>query len=94
MSEMGIVTRNDGPRFWVELNSTELPCVLRGKLKREQQRVTSLVVVGDQVKVTLSGDGTGVVEEVAPRRSELSRPGFHGYVHVMAANVDQLVIVQ
>jgi ribosome biogenesis GTPase len=78
----------------VELNGTEVPCVLRGKLKREQQRVTSLVVIGDQVSVTLTGDGTGVVEELAPRRSELSRPGFHGYVHVMAANVDQLVIVQ
>jgi ribosome biogenesis GTPase / thiamine phosphate phosphatase len=94
LPDMGLVIRNDGPRFWVALNGIEVPCVLRGRLKREQQRVTSLVVVGDQVAVTLGPDGSGVVEAVAPRRTELSRPGFHGYVHVMAANVDQLVIVQ
>jgi ribosome biogenesis GTPase / thiamine phosphate phosphatase len=91
----GIVTRNDGPRFWVEIESKqEIPCVLRGKLKREQQRVTSLVVVGDEVELQLQPDNTGVIEQIKPRRSELSRPGFHGLVHVMAANVDQLVIVQ
>lgn len=94
MSFTGIVTRNDGPRFWVALEGKEIPCILRGKLKREHQRVTSLVVVGDQVELLLQPDGTGVIEQILPRRSELSRPGFHGYVHVMAANVDQLVIVQ
>jgi ribosome biogenesis GTPase len=78
----------------VELGQEEVPCILRGKLKREHQRVTSLVVVGDQVTVDRQPDGTGAITEVAPRKSELSRPGFHGYVHVMAANVDQLVIVQ
>jgi ribosome biogenesis GTPase / thiamine phosphate phosphatase len=92
--QTGIVTRNDGPRFWVDLGQSEVPCVLRGKLKREHQRVTSLVVVGDSVTVETQPDGTGVVSDLAPRRSELSRPGFHGYVHVMAANVDRLVIVQ
>lgn len=90
----GIVTRSDGPRFWVALDGQEVPCVLRGRLKREHQRVTSLVVVGDEVAVALAADGTAVIESVAPRRTELSRPGFHGYVHVIAANVDQVVIVQ
>lgn len=90
----GIVTRTDGPRFWVVLGEREIPCVLRGRLKREHQRVTSLVVVGDEVAVALAADGTGVIESVADRRTELSRPGFHGYVHVIAANVDQVVIVQ
>lgn len=90
----GIVTRNDGPRFWVETEGREVPCILRGRLKKEQMRVTSLVVVGDRVAVDLLPEGTGVIHEVEPRKSELSRPGFHGYTHVMAANVDRLVIVQ
>jgi len=93
LTDKGIVIRNDGPRFWVEWNGQEVPCTLRGKLKKEQLRVTSVVVVGDEVTVQMSPDGTGVVESVLPRRSELARPGFHGYVHVMAANVDRLLIV-
>lgn len=92
--QTGIVIRNDGPRFWVRLDGNEVPCSLRGKLKKEHQRVTSLVVVGDQVAVDLQPDATGVISQILPRRSELSRPGFHGYIHVIAANVDQVVIVQ
>lgn len=92
--QTGIVIRNDGPRYWVDIDGAEIPCTLRGRMKREQQRITSLVVVGDQVKIEQFSDGTGVIHEVQERRSELSRPGFAGYVHVIAANVDQLVVVQ
>jgi ribosome biogenesis GTPase len=89
----GVITRNDGPRFWVDVNGQDVACVLRGKLKQEHQLVTSLGVVGDEVEVTLVSPGQGVIETIKPRRTELSRPGFHGYVHVMAANVDQMLIV-
>ncbi|MGE5675134.1 MAG: ribosome small subunit-dependent GTPase A [Mycobacterium leprae] len=70
-----------------------IPCILRGRLKREQRLITSLVAVGDRVTVALLPDGTGAIESVEPRTSELSRPGFHGYLHVIAANIDQLVVV-
>ena len=93
MSLTGLIVRNDGPRMWVQIDNEEIPCVLRGRLKREAQRVTSLVVVGDEVEISRQPDGTGVIESIRPRRSELSRMGFHGYVHVIAANVDQLVFV-
>jgi len=89
----GMIVRNDGPRMWAQIGTEEVPCVLRGRLKREAQRVTSLVVVGDEVEITRQPDGTGVIEAIRPRRSELSRQGFHGYVHVIAANVDQLLFV-
>ncbi|HWI64643.1 MAG TPA: ribosome small subunit-dependent GTPase A [Symbiobacteriaceae bacterium] len=93
MQFTGLIVRNDGPRMWVQIGSEEIPCVLRGRLKREAQRVTSLVVVGDEVEISRQPDGTGVIETIKPRRSELSRMGFHGYVHVIAANVDQLLFV-
>lgn len=76
----------------VRVGDEEISCVLRGRLKREWQMVTSLVVVGDEVVVTRTPDG-GVIEAVGPRRSQLSRPGFHGYEHVIAANIDQVLIV-
>src|SRR5262249_27182612 len=89
----GLVTRQDGSRFWVEVDGHEVACALRGRLRREPARATSPVVIGDVVQVTLSCDGSGVVEGIESRRSELSRPGPGG-AHVMAANVDLLVIVQ
>ncbi|MBE3590128.1 MAG: ribosome small subunit-dependent GTPase A [Firmicutes bacterium] len=90
----GIVTGVNGPSFTVEVDQREVACVLRGRLKREWRRTTNVVVVGDVVEVTRLDDGTGVIEHVAPRRTELARPGFRGETQVMAANVDRLVAVQ
>ena len=89
-----LVTRAEGALLWVALDGREVPCVLRGRLKKRQLRVTSLVVVGDEVEVSLLPDGQGVIEDVKPRRTELVRPGFRGYAHVTAANLDLLVVVQ
>ncbi|MFN8176347.1 MAG: ribosome small subunit-dependent GTPase A [bacterium] len=70
-----------------------IPCGLRGKLKKEWQRVTALVVVGDRVVVARPEGGGGVIERIEERRNKFSRPGFHGYEHVVAANVDQMLVV-
>lgn len=94
MQFSGLITRVEGPRLWVEVDGQEFPCILRGRLKKEQLRQTSLVVVGDLVSGMYQPDGSGVIEEIAPRRSVLERPGFHGYTHVIAANLDQLIVVQ
>ena len=92
--DTGLVTRAEGALLWVALDGREVPCVLRGRLKKKQLRVTSLVVVGDEVEVSLLPDGQGVIEDVKPRRTELVRPGFRGYALVTAANLDLLVVVQ
>jgi len=58
------------------------------------------VVIGDQVEYLSSGDSTGHIQGVFPRRNQLSRPDFrgnhfqrHAFEQVMVANVDQVVIV-
>lgn len=92
---VGVVTRTEGPRLWVKVSGDEIPCSLRGRLRREQTYVSSPVVVGDEVEVDLLPDGGGAIGARLPRRTELSRPtSFRGQVHVIAANIDQLVIVQ
>ena len=92
-----MVIRTEGPVTWVDVDGETVRCTLRGRLKRggpdAQDRTTRAVVIGDVVAVTRQAADAGVIASVAPRRSELSRPGFHGLVHVMAANLDQLVIV-
>lgn len=100
----GIVTYVDGPRYHVACGSLQVICVLRGRLKQKKALVTSLIAIGDLVgfsqnqgggtaPVSELGPATGVIEEIYPRRTKLSRPGFHGYEHIIAVNIDQLVIV-
>lgn len=85
----------DGPLFWVNAGDQEYPCVLRGRLRKERQNAANLLVIGDGVTFRVLPDGTGVVEQRAPRRTELSRPvNFRGVTHVIAANLDLLVVVQ
>jgi len=65
----------------------------RGKQELKER---SPVVVGDRVEVKVLGSKDGVIEGIEPRKNELYRhaPGKEGAViHVLAANVDLLVIV-
>ena len=56
-------------------------CRARGKLRH--QHISPLV--GDHVRITISEDDTGMVDEIYPRDNEFYRPSI--------ANIDQLVLV-
>lgn len=94
MQTNGVITRSEGAMFWVDIGGEEIACVLRGRLKQDNRRVTSLVVVGDLVDVEVLSDGTGAIRQRLERQTELVRPGFRRRDHVTAANLDQVVIVQ
>lgn len=66
-------------------NGVVFRCTLRKKL--------TPVVCGDQVKWTELPGGQGRVEEIVPRRTELTRMDKRGRQQLYAANVDQLIIV-
>lgn len=90
----GIVTRGHGNRFIVYSGNEYIPCQLRGIVKHKTHESTP-VAVGDNVLISLIEDGEGVIEEILPRKSVLSRPaiGRETREHVLAANVDSLIIV-
>ncbi len=70
-------------------------CQLRGRLKRGPAR-GDLAAVGEEVDVSLQADGTGMIETIHPRRSELARlaPTPRGpYRQVLVANLDQVALV-
>jgi ribosome biogenesis GTPase len=111
----GIVYRKNLGQYDVFHNGTVMPCVPSGNLWKSfevshrpggGQRVQNVrekqidpVVVGDQVRFILSGDGRGMILEVLPRRNKLARqtakpmPGAHAFEQVIAANLDQAVSV-
>jgi len=89
----GTVVRSIGGIYHVHLDGGELKCTLRGKLKREDTDVVSPVSVGDRVKVSVTGEGSGVIEEVLPRKSHFGRARFQKPAHIIAANLDQMIVV-
>ncbi len=90
----GIVTRGHGNRFMVFAEGRYYDCQLRKKVKFKTDQTTP-VAVGDDVRITVIGEDEGAIEEVRERRSVLSRPavGRETNEHVLAANIDSLVIV-
>ena len=73
-----------------------LRATVRGRLMGERKSLGNAVVVGDRVAWRPGGsDGQAVVDDVEPRRNVFSRraPGRHAAEQVVAANLDQVVMV-
>lgn len=77
----GIVMKALSGFYYVDDGQTVTACRGRGKLRRE--KISPLV--GDRVRFTPMGDGSGALDEILPRKNEFYRPAV--------ANVDQLVII-
>ncbi|MEN6482138.1 MAG: ribosome small subunit-dependent GTPase A [Anaerolineaceae bacterium] len=93
---LGRVMRSQSGFFTVLLEDTRVvTCGMRGKLKRGPKS-EDLVAMGDQVRVTLLTDNTGVIEEVLKRDRALIRlaPSARGeYKQILLANPDQMLLV-
>lgn len=68
--------------YYVDTGDGE-PIACRGRGKLRHQKITPLV--GDRVEISLSPDGSGMVDEILPRKNQFRRP--------MVANIDQMVII-
>jgi len=89
------VVEVSGDLFRVRLDGATLLCSLRGSLAGQESGFMNAVVVGDRVLVAGDGGGRGVIEKVLPRRGVIARsnPGAEALQRLVAANVDQLLIV-
>ena len=93
----GLITRAHSGFFTVLSDSTSLSvtCQLRGRLK-QGPRLGDIAAIGDRVVFKLGSDGSGSIEEILPRKSEIVRldPRPQGeYRQVLLANPDQAVFV-
>jgi len=94
MSE-GIVIRAHGGHYYVQDGECLIDCGIRGRLKRRWGQ-SDLIAVGDRVRWLGNEDGTGIIEEVLPRTSVLSRsppPTRAQIEQVIVANPDQVLVV-
>jgi ribosome biogenesis GTPase len=93
----GLIIRAQSGFFSVLSADSEpaVTCQLRGRLK-QGRRKGDIAAVGDTVAFTLLPDGSGVIDEILPRKSEIVRldPRPQGeYRQVLLANLDQAVFV-
>ena len=87
--QSGLVIANYGSQVDVECQHGENA----GVISRSHLRANlETPVTGDQV-IWRSGDPTGVVVALEPRKSELTRPDMQGKLRTVAANIDYIVIV-
>lgn len=80
--------------------SSDNPNAARRRVKKIRQLDnTDPVSIGDRVQWIDAGDGTGMITEVLPRRSKLTRrspvpmPSAHPFEQVIVANLDQVIPV-
>lgn len=93
--QWGWITKLLSGFYTVQTENGPVTCQLRGKLKRLRAS-GDIAALGDRAAITLLTDGTGVIEEIAPRQRALIRtaPTARGpYRQVLLANPDQAVFV-
>lgn len=91
----GRITRSQSGFFTVSTEQGDFVCRLRGRLKRGP-KTGDIAAVGDEVRISLQGNQSGMIESVEPRESGLIRlaPTPRGmYQQVLVANPDQIVLV-
>jgi len=97
---VGTVFKILGKEVSVRVDTARVPrvveCYLRGRLFDDPSGdFRNQVAVGDRVELDAVGEVKGVIHRVLPRERVLVRlvPGRKARLHVLAANVDQIVIV-
>lgn len=78
----------------VEVDGKTLTCTLRGILKKDKTQFKNLVVVGDIVLFERNNPSEGLIVQVEPRRTVLSRAEnlSRRKEQLIAANIDQVII--
>ncbi|PKP22077.1 MAG: ribosome small subunit-dependent GTPase A [Bacteroidetes bacterium HGW-Bacteroidetes-21] len=93
----GIVTKTMGSLFMVLSETGEtMECRVRGKIRLEGSRSTSPVVVGDRVDVEQDSKTLAyVISHIHERKNHILRKSINlsKQTHVLAANIDQAVII-
>jgi ribosome biogenesis GTPase / thiamine phosphate phosphatase len=91
----GIVMRSTGSFYDVlGTNGEKYNCRVRGKIRLEGIKETNPVAVGDHVLIDVEHD-IGSITEILPRHNHMLRQSVKktGHSHVLAANVEQFMLV-
>ncbi|WP_421826692.1 ribosome small subunit-dependent GTPase A [Larkinella sp.] len=96
--QTGLILRSTGS--WYEVRNTDghiYRARLKGKFKIQGLKVTNPIAVGDRVRFDLEDEleNTVVITDIEPRDNYIIRKSVHktGHGHILAANLDQAVLI-
>lgn len=98
----GLIMRTTGSWYNVrsEEDGTLLKCRLRGKFKivLDEKKTTNPIAVGDLVEWEWENknENTGLITDIFPRENYIIRKSVHkktAHSHILAANIDQAIII-
>lgn len=92
------VTKSMG--LWYEVHASDgqmYNCRIKGKFRIEGKKITNPVAVGDEVRIMddTGNPGYKVIYEILPRDNYMIRksPKKMGHSHIIAANIDQALLL-
>lgn len=91
----GLVLKSTGSWYQVlGSDNKTYTCRVRGKMRMEEIKETNPVAVGDFVDI-VTDSGEPIISELLPRENYIVRQSVKkaGHAHVIAANVDQALLV-
>ena len=92
----GLVIKSTGSRYTVLSDEGEVViCRIRGKIRLQGIKSTNPVSVGDRVVFDAADDGEGIISGIKERRNYIIRKATNlsKESHIIAANVDQAVLI-
>ena len=92
----GLVVRNTGSWYTVKTAGGEMiDCKIKGNFRLKGIRSTNPVAVGDYVTIVPNKEGTAMISAINDRKNYIIRksPNLSKQSHIIAANVDQAVLV-
>ncbi len=93
----GIVIKSTGSWYSILASDKKMyECRIKGKFRMQDIKNTNPVSVGDEVKIELDQEeGKGIIYEIKPRRNYIIRKSTNlsKQYHIIASNVDQLLLV-
>jgi len=92
----GLVTKATGSWYDVRTDSGEIVlCRLRGQFRIHGIKSTNPVILGDHVVFELESDGTGIINDIEPRRNYIERKSTNlsKISHLIASNIDIAFLV-
>lgn len=93
---IGYVSKSTGSWYKIRLeDGTLIDARLKGKFRNQGLRNTNPVSVGDVVEVINTEENEAVISEIHPRQNYLIRKSTNlsKESHIIAANIDQIVVV-
>lgn len=91
----GVVIKSTGSWYTVLSEGSIIECRIKGVFRIKDIKTTNPIAVGDNVDFEMEADGRGVIHSIADRKNYIIRKSINlsKQAHILAANVDQAMLV-